>query len=649
MQEKAAKDEATIFELTGRLENLETEGEGGETVADLMGRLERLEEEGVSKDAQIISLTKKDEEWNANATSMEERVTIQEATVLQLTEMLKTQNKHSDTLSETVENQKKLLAESYTMIDQLNTKLQEKTSINDTMGDRISSLSQECESLTSACNSLTQAAALDEEIIAQLKLNLAEETAAMEDWKDLYIQSLSQPQQPHGRMGMGVPASELSIHGIIAEKDRRFAELNDRFSECYGQLLASQAGNFVLPISRPPTTATVIVNIPLAPLLTTLLVLINLAFLANPRPWEAQKSRSNWSVDFNSDAVCDSTGSATQRKASKTVADASVQIEDSAHEQIIVELRDSLGKLTEALSLNRQELAIALAEATAKDLHITSLTEARRELQTLFSAMQEKAVKDEATIVELTGRLANLEAEGASKNARIASLMMKDEEWRSDTTSMQSIIAFQEGALLQLGDILKTQNKHKDTLSETVKNQKKVLAENDTIVIGINAKLTERSSENDTMKHRISSLTEECEKLNNLCKWSTEATARDEETIVQLKLKLVETTAEAGDWKDLYIQSLSQPHQPRMRTDVPLSALSIQGILEEKDRRIAELNDKLSECYGQLVASQTDALVGRFPIPPTVIVGGSAGGLGSEYGHRSWPMFSSAPISSSLT
>ncbi|KAJ2922134.1 hypothetical protein H1R20_g14960, partial [Candolleomyces eurysporus] len=126
MQEKAAKDEATIVELTGRLENLTTEGEGGETVADLMERLERLEEEGVSKDAQIISLTKKGEEWNANATSLEERVTVQETTVLQLTEMLKTQNKHSDTLSETVENQKKLLAESYTMIDQLNTKLQEK-------------------------------------------------------------------------------------------------------------------------------------------------------------------------------------------------------------------------------------------------------------------------------------------------------------------------------------------------------------------------------------------------------------------------------------------------------------------------------------------------------------------------------------------
>ncbi|KAJ2930815.1 hypothetical protein H1R20_g6270, partial [Candolleomyces eurysporus] len=393
-----------------------------------------------------------------------------------------------------------------------------------------------------------------------------------------------------------------------------------------------------------------------------LLVFINLAFLANPRPWEARKSTSNRSVDSNSEPVCGSTGLATQRKASKTTADASVQTEQSADEQIIVELRDNLAKATEALSLNQQELSTARVEATAKDLHIASLTEARREFQTLCSAMQEKGAKDEATVVELTGRLANLEAEGASKDARIASLMKKNEEWRTDTTSMQNMIAFQEAVLLQLGDILKTQNKHNDTLSETVKSQKKLLAENDTIVTSLNTKLTEQSSENDSMRHRISSFSEECEKLNNLCKRSTEVAFRDEETIVQLKLKLVETTAEAGDWKDLYIQSLSQPHQPRMRTDVSLSALSIQGIMEEKDRRIAELNDKLSECYGQLVASQTDTLVGRFPLPPTVFVSGSSGGyaenngadlsrsktfsgLGSEYGHRSWPMFSSVPTS----
>uniref|UniRef100_A0A4Q2DIH5 Uncharacterized protein n=1 Tax=Candolleomyces aberdarensis TaxID=2316362 RepID=A0A4Q2DIH5_9AGAR len=308
---------------------------------------------------------------------------------------------------------------------------------------------------------------------------------------------------------------------------------------------------------------------------------------------------------------------------------ASVQSEDSTKDRTIFELRDSLANATEALSQHRQELSIARVEAAAKDLHITSLTEARREFQTLCSAMQEKAAKDEATIVELTGRLTNLEAEGASKDARIASLMKKNEEWRTDITSMQNMIAFQEAVLLQLTDILKTQKRHSDSLSKTVKNQKQMLTENDATIAQLDAKLTEQASDVDSMQHHISSLTEECDNLASLRKSLTEDVARDEVTIAQLKLSLAEKTAAAGDWKDLYIQSLSQPHQPRMcipRTDATFSTLSMQGIIAEKDRRIAELSDKLSECYGQLVASQAGNLAGPFLLPPpTIVVGESAG------------------------
>ncbi|KAJ2930800.1 hypothetical protein H1R20_g6269, partial [Candolleomyces eurysporus] len=311
------------------------------------------------------------------------------------------------------------------------------------------------------------------------------------------------------------------------------------------------------------------------------------------------------------------------------MADASVQSEDSTNDRTIFELRDSFAKATEALTQHRQDLSIARAEATAKDLHITSLTEARREFQALCSAMQKKAAKDEATVVELTGRLANLEAEGASKDARIASFMKKNEEWRTDATSMQNMIAFQEAALLQLTDILKTQDRHIDALSETVKSQKQMLTENDATIAQLNAKVTEQTSDIDSMRHHISSLSEECENLASLRKSLTEDAARDEVTIAQLKLSLAEKTAAAGDWKDLYIQSLSQPHQPRMcipRTDATFSTLSMQGIIAEKDRRIAELSDKLSECYGQLVASQAGNLAGPFSLSlPSIVVGESAG------------------------
>jgi chromosome segregation ATPase len=299
-------------------------------------------------------------------------------------------------------------------------------------------------------------------------------------------------------------------------------------------------------------------------------------------------------------------------------ADASVQIEDSTHVRTIIELRAKLATVTEALSESRQELSIARAEATAKDLHLTSLVEARRDLQTLCSAMQAKTTNDEATIVKLTGRLAKFEAEGISQEAQIISLTKKKAEWNANAASMQEMITLQEAALLQLTNILRTQDKHNDALSQTVKSSKQSLAEKDTTIAHLNVKLTEYARENDSMRHRISSLDEECENLESVGKSMTGAAAQNEETIARLRLNLEEMTTAAGDWKDLYIQSLSQPHQPWMHMNVPSST---QGIIAEKDRKIAELNDKLSECYRQLLASQAGNLGGGFSLPPITLVG----------------------------
>jgi chromosome segregation ATPase len=236
---------------------------GEKMVADLTERLKRLEEESVSKDAQIISLTEKNEAWDASVNAG------QEATILHLTNILKTQSDHIDLLFETNGNWREMLAESYKTIDRLNTELEEKISTNNTLEHRILSLSQENEDLTSTCNSFARSAAMDEENIAQLKLNiaqlelkLAEDNAGTDERKEMHGRSLSLFHQPLKRMGMGAPASEPSIHAIVAEKDRKIAELkqkmaelNDKLSECYSHLLATQQSSLVVPSWKPPGIA----------------------------------------------------------------------------------------------------------------------------------------------------------------------------------------------------------------------------------------------------------------------------------------------------------------------------------------------------------------------------------------------------------
>jgi chromosome segregation ATPase len=238
---------------------------GEKMVADLTEQLRRLEEESVSKNAQIISLTEKNEAWDASVNAD------QEATILHLTGILKTQSDHIDLLFETNGNWRELLDESYKTIDRLNTELEEKISTNNTLEHRILPLSQENEDLTSACNSeFARSAAMDEENIAQLKLNiaqfepnLAEDNAGVDERKEMLGQSLSLFHQPLKRMGMGAPASEPSIHAlIVAEKDRKIAELkqkmaelNDKLSECYSHLLATQQSSLVEPSWKPPRIA----------------------------------------------------------------------------------------------------------------------------------------------------------------------------------------------------------------------------------------------------------------------------------------------------------------------------------------------------------------------------------------------------------
>ncbi|KAJ2912755.1 hypothetical protein MD484_g7659, partial [Candolleomyces efflorescens] len=293
-------------------------------------------------------------------------------------------------------------------------------------------------------------------------------------------------------------------------------------------------------------------------------------------------------------------------------------VDDSAHDRIIAELRTSLAAAAEALSQSRHELSVSRAETVAKDLHLASLVESRRELQTLCSAMQVKTTNDEATIVKLTRRSANSEAESVSREGQIVSLTKEKGEWSAKATSTQEMITLQEAVLLELSNILRAQDKHNDTLSRTVKRLKQSRSEKDSTITQLNDKLTEHARENGAMRDHISSLVKECETLEGLRQSTIAAAAQSEETIARLKLNLAEKTTAAGEWKDLYIQSLSQPHQPRMHARVPSSTL---GIIAEKDRKIAELNDKLSECYGYLVASQAGNLGGGLSLPPIIVVG----------------------------
>lgn len=82
----------------------------------------------------------------------------------------------------------------------------------------------------------------------------------------------------------------------------------------------------------------------------------------------------------------------------------------------ISDLQKQLASALDELQWKREDLLVARAEAQcAKEMCMTSLSEARREYQMLFSITQEKASKDETTIVDLQNQVSELEARGVSE------------------------------------------------------------------------------------------------------------------------------------------------------------------------------------------------------------------------------------------
>ncbi|RXW19590.1 hypothetical protein EST38_g6278 [Candolleomyces aberdarensis] len=181
------------------------------------------------------------------------------------------------------------------------------------------------------------------------------------------------------------------------------------------------------------------------------------------------------------------------------------------------------------LQSKREEALVAQAEARcAKDMCMSSLSEARREYQALFSIAQEKAAKDEGIIVELQNRVAKLEAE--------ATLEISKLESEAPLEPLEDITPwFMDGSQPSLNP-----QKHDE-------------------------------------------------------KWPVP-------TVPSSTSLFAEPTP--------YERARSPFLHPRGDT----SSLSMKQVIAQKEHKIADLKDKLSECYAQLVASRNGS--GETDFPP---------------------------------
>ncbi|KAJ2930493.1 hypothetical protein H1R20_g6606, partial [Candolleomyces eurysporus] len=99
---------------------------------------------------------------------------------------------------------------------------------------RLAFLSKTCEDVASSV------------IVLQQKLEQKTKEAA--DWKDLYMHpdlNAVRPHQARHREASGSNTSDLSPTGMIAAKNQEIAQLKDRISECHAQLAMCRCGNLL--------------------------------------------------------------------------------------------------------------------------------------------------------------------------------------------------------------------------------------------------------------------------------------------------------------------------------------------------------------------------------------------------------------------
>ncbi|RXW19582.1 hypothetical protein EST38_g6276 [Candolleomyces aberdarensis] len=281
--------------------------------------------------------------------------------------------------------------------------------------------------------------------------------------------------------------------------------------------------------------------------------------------------------------------------------------------RLIFVLRQQLEVAEKGLRREQDEVWSLRAEAGMKDLYIRSLYEARQEGQVVFSAMQERIARAEATIAQLAERLAEKEVEGSLKDLHIRLFTRRIEESESSCVSMEAALEQKDVELTQLRDALAEQETVERTSSErqeTLSSLKDIVAEKDVDIAQLSARLAQEESEGCRKDRQILSLSETSQQLEGLCSSLKKTITKNDTTIEDLKRRLSEKATEVR-MKESRIQALSDAR----RYPPESSKAEMQKVISQYEHRITELNDRLAECHKHLLLASAGSGPGRPPNP----------------------------------
>ncbi|KAJ2914017.1 hypothetical protein MD484_g6386, partial [Candolleomyces efflorescens] len=278
-----------------------------------------------------------------------------------------------------------------------------------------------------------------------------------------------------------------------------------------------------------------------------------------------------------------------------------------AHDPTVSHLQDQLASAMDQLQRKENLLSALQSCAREKDLLISSLSEERNEYQSLCSAYERKLGKKEGDIIKLTAKLARLDAQvgslaqknnkakpvtkvstlGSDQAIELPHSVAMDPE---DGTSGQQEYHERQTGPFKGRDLcwLSERRKHsgpETSLPSPIDTAAK--QDSDATIDRLTTKLAEQA-------RQILIITQEFEKLQKTRTYLEKTIGENEESMARLRINVAKERDAANGWKMLFTLSRGQPH---------IHGTSTVGIFDAHKRRIAELEEKLSECYEQLVAS----------------------------------------------
>ncbi|RXW19579.1 hypothetical protein EST38_g6280 [Candolleomyces aberdarensis] len=256
-------------------------------------------------------------------------------------------------------------------------------------------------------------------------------------------------------------------------------------------------------------------------------------------------------------------------------------------------------------------LSAAQAELRAKDHLIASLSEECNVYQSLCSALDGKVGKKEGEIVNSMAKLARL-------NAQVSSLTKRNGEYKADLATMREVTQSQGEIIQQLrggardsgnADGSSLREKEGERQADTIRSLLERNLHLETLLSSIQETLAQRdatiahlSDRRAKQEAQVLTLSQDREKLRQFCASLEQTIAEDEEAMARLRITIAKEKVAAEEWKTLFTLSRAQPHIHGAAN------ISTVGIFEAQNRKIAELQEKLSECHMQLVASHNGTI-----------------------------------------